>query len=90
VLWPLFAAMQPINGIVFALDGILIGASDGVYIAVSMAFSFAVCAALLAVGLAADWGIRGVWVALVALMLVRCATLLHRFRGRRWLVTGWS
>ena len=28
-LWPIFALMQPLNGAVFALDGILIGASDG-------------------------------------------------------------
>src|SRR4029079_9139590 len=29
LLWPIFARMQPVNGAVFALDGILIGASDG-------------------------------------------------------------
>ena len=28
-IWPLFVLMQPLNGAVFALDGILIGASDG-------------------------------------------------------------
>ncbi len=33
LLWPLFALMQPLNGAVFALDGILIGASDGLYLA---------------------------------------------------------
>jgi putative MATE family efflux protein len=27
-LWPIFALMQPLNGAVFALDGILIGAAD--------------------------------------------------------------
>ena len=27
-IWPLFALMQPANGAVFALDGILIGAGD--------------------------------------------------------------
>ena len=27
-IWPLFALMQPVNGAVFALDGILIGAGD--------------------------------------------------------------
>ena len=27
-IWPLFALMQPLNGAVFALDGILIGAGD--------------------------------------------------------------
>ena len=36
LLWPIFSLMQPLNGAVFALDGILIGASDGPYIAGSM------------------------------------------------------
>ena len=40
LLWPIFALMQPLNGIVFALDGILIGASDGRYLALSMAAAF--------------------------------------------------
>ena len=44
LLWPLFALMQPLNGIVFALDGILIGASDGRYLALSMVGAFAACA----------------------------------------------
>ena len=35
-LWPIFALMQPLNGAVFALDGILIGAADGRYLAWSM------------------------------------------------------
>ena len=48
--------MQPLNGIVFAIDGILIGASDGRYLALSMAAAFAVCAAVLAVVVWADWG----------------------------------
>ena len=43
LLWPLFALMQPFNGIVFALDGILIGASDGRYLALSMAAAFFAC-----------------------------------------------
>ena len=89
-LWPLFALTLPFAGAVFALDGILIGASDGPYLAASMAAAFAVCAALLAVVLAADWGIRGVWAALLALILVRLGAMLARFARRRWLVTGWA
>jgi putative MATE family efflux protein len=89
-LWPLLALMQPLNGAVFALDGILIGASDGRYIAVSMVAAFGCCALLLAVALARDWGIRGVWGALVALILVRLGTMAARFVRRRWLVTGWA
>jgi putative MATE family efflux protein len=89
-IWLLFALMQPLNGAVFALDGILIGASDGPYLAWSMVAAFAVCASLSLAALALDWGIVGVWLALVALILVRLALMLRRFRGRQWLVTGWA
>ena len=90
LLWPLFALMQPLNGAVFALDGILIGASDGPFIAFSMVGAFVACAAVLFVSHAEDWGIRGVWAALVVLIAVRLAGMLSRFRRGRWLVTGWA
>jgi Na+-driven multidrug efflux pump len=90
LLWPLFALMQPLNGAVFALDGILIGASDGPYIAASMVAAFAACAICLALAVERDWGVRGVWGALAVLILVRAATMGARFARRRWLVTGWA
>jgi putative MATE family efflux protein len=90
LLWPIFAAMQPLNGAVFALDGILIGASDGPYIAGSMVLAFLACAAALAAAVAGDWGVRGVWAALAVLVTVRAATMGARFARRRWLVTGWA
>jgi putative MATE family efflux protein len=90
LLWPLFALMQPLNGAVFALDGILIGAGDGPFLALSMALAFVACASVLVVTLASEWGIRGVWAALVVLILVRLAAMLGRFRRGRWLVTGWA
>jgi MATE family, multidrug efflux pump len=90
VLWPLFALMQPLNGAVFALDGILIGAGDGPFLAGSMVAAFLTCVAVLLATLAGDWGIRGVWAALVILILVRLGAMLARFRRGRWLVTGWA
>ncbi len=90
LLWPLFALMQPFNGAVFALDGILIGAGDGPYLAGSMVAAFGACAVALLAALAGDWGIRGVWAALVILILVRLTAMLARFRRGRWLVTGWA
>jgi putative MATE family efflux protein len=90
LLWPLFALMQPLNGAVFALDGILIGASDGPFLALSMVVAFVACAAVLAASLAGEWGIRGVWSALVVLIVVRLALMTTRFRRGRWLVTGWA
>jgi putative MATE family efflux protein len=89
VLWPLFVIMQPLSGIVFALDGILIGAGDTRYLALSMLVAGPltyVPIALLA--LSEDWGIRGVWIGLLALMFVRLVALVLRFRSRRWAVAG--
>ncbi len=88
-VWPLFALMQPFAAVVFALDGILIGAGDTRYLAISMlvaGFGFYVPIALLALEL--DWGITGVWCGLLALMAVRLLTLGWRFRSRRWAVVG--
>jgi putative MATE family efflux protein len=90
LLWPIFALMQPLNGAVFALDGILIGASDGPFLAGSMVVAFLACAAVLVASLIGDWGIRGVWAALLVLILVRLTLMTTRFRRRRWLVTGWA
>ena len=88
-VWPLFALMQPFAAVVFALDGILIGAGDTRFLAVSMVvagFGFYVPIALLTLHL--EWGIIGVWCGLLALMAVRLATLGLRFRSRRWAVVG--
>jgi Na+-driven multidrug efflux pump len=89
-IWWLFAALMPLNGAVFALDGILIGAGDGRYLMWSMLASGATSIAVALLALQLDWGIVGVWFALVVLILVRLATLGARFTRRRWLVTGWA
>jgi putative MATE family efflux protein len=89
VLWPLFLLMQPVAGIVFALDGILIGAGDTRYLALSMLVAGPltyVPIALLA--LREGWGIRGVWTGLLGLMFVRLGALALRFRSRRWAIAG--
>jgi putative MATE family efflux protein len=90
VLWPFFALMQPLNGAVFALDGILIGASDGPYLAASMAIAFGACAAVVLLAYEVGWGLRGAWVAVLVLIGVRLLTMGARFLRRRWLVTGWA
>ena len=89
-LWPIFALMQPLNGAVFALDGILIGAGDGRYLMWSMLGAMRASARVASAALAFDWGIVGVWSALLVLICVRLAVLGIRFTRRRWLVTGWA
>jgi putative MATE family efflux protein len=88
-IWPLFALMQPANGAVFALDGILIGAGDTRFLMWGMlAASLLVFVPIALLSLAFDWGLVGVWVGLVALIATRLATCWWRFAGRRWAVTG--
>jgi Na+-driven multidrug efflux pump len=87
-LWPLFVLMQPIGAAVFALDGILIGASDTRFLKWSMVAALAVFAPLALGALSLGLGVVGVWVALNVLMAVRLVTCGARFLGRRWAVVG--
>jgi putative MATE family efflux protein len=83
-LWPLFCAMWPVAAVVFALDGILIGAGDTRYLALAMVVAFLAFAPIV---LAAET-VGVVWLALDVLMLVRLATLGGRFARRRWALVG--
>ena len=89
-LWPFFALMQPLGGAVFALDGILIGASDTAYLMWSMLAASALFVAIAALSLALGWGIVGVWAGLDVLIAARLTLLALRFTGRRWAVVGWG
>jgi len=91
LIWPLFALTQPLAGAVFALDGILIGASDTAYLMWSMlAASCLVYIPIAVLSLELGWGIIGVWAGLVGLIAARLTLLGYRFVGRRWAVVGWA
>lgn len=90
LLWPFLAAMQPLCGAVFALDGILIGAGDTRYLMWSMLAASALFVTLAALSLTLGWGVVGVWVALDVLITARLVLLAPRFAGRRWAVVGWN
>jgi putative MATE family efflux protein len=90
LLWPYFALMLPLAGIVFALDGILIGAGDTAFLMWSMLAASALFITLALLALRLDWGIVGVWAALDALIAARLVLLSMRFVGRRWAVLGWA
>ncbi len=86
LIWPIFAVMQPVNGIAFALDGILIGAGDTRYLMWAMlGSSMLVFIPLLLAALALGWGILGVWASLAAFIVARVASTATRFCGRRWI-----
>jgi putative MATE family efflux protein len=87
-IWPLFAAMMPANGAVFALDGILIGAGDTRFLMWGMLAAAAVYVPIVLLTLHEGWGIAGVWWGLLALIAVRLLTCGARFAGSRWALTG--
>jgi putative MATE family efflux protein len=82
------ALQQPVAGVVFVLDGVLIGAGDQNYLAVAGVIGLAVFlpAVLLVRGL--HGGLLALWLAYSLWLLVRFITLVLRARGSAWLVTG--
>jgi putative MATE family efflux protein len=87
-IWWLFAALMPINGAVFALDGILIGAGDTRFLMWGMLSAAAVYIPVALLALDQGWGIVGVWCGLAGLIVVRALTCGLRFLGSRWVLTG--
>jgi putative MATE family efflux protein len=89
LLWPWFVAMMPAAGVVFALDGVLIGAGDVAFMRTLTVV--AAVGAFAPINLAAlrwDWGIGGIWAGLAAFIGVRFVGMVWRTAGTRWQVVG--
>lgn len=82
------ALQQPLAGVVFVLDGVLLGAGDARFLV------WAQVLALAAFTPAAWWvlhiqgSVAQLWLALTVFMLARAGAFLVRVRGNSWLVTG--
>ncbi|KIQ64089.1 multidrug transporter MatE [Kitasatospora griseola] len=84
----LAALTQPIGGLVFVLDGVLMGAGDGRFLAWGMLAALLLFTpAVLAVPVL-GLGLAGLWWAMNLFMLARAAVLAGRIRTGRWMVTG--
>lgn len=92
---------QPLSGYVFVVDGVLIGAGDGRWLARAMLLTLlAYLPVVLAVHAAGDWLLEGgtrtgqanalvwLWLAFTAFMAVRATLMWLRVRTDRWMVTG--
>ncbi|MFD7610068.1 MATE family efflux transporter [Streptomyces sp. NPDC059828] len=82
------ALSQPVAGVVFVLDGVLMGAGDGRYLAVAMLLTLAVFAPVALLVPALGGGLTALWWAMALMMTVRMLTLWLRMRSGRWIVTG--
>ena len=86
VVWWFLAGMQPLAGLVFALDGVLIGSGDVGYLrtlTIGSALLGFLPLSLLALPL--GWGLAGVWTGLTAFIVLRLVGTVVRVAGERWL-----
>lgn len=88
-VWAVVALLQPVGGVVFVLDGVLMGAGDFRFLfwstsAAALGALVPVCLAALAFG----WGLPGIWAGMAALMGARLTTTVVRFHGDRWATTS--
>ncbi|MGR3936621.1 MATE family efflux transporter [Streptomyces sp. BRA346] len=82
------ALVQPVSGVVYVLDGVLMGAGDGPYLAGAMIVTLAVFAPVALLVPVWGGGLTAVWWTMALMMALRLATLWLRARSGRWIVTG--
>lgn len=87
-VWWLAAVGQIVNGPVFALDGVLMGAEDFAYLRTWTMTAAATAGISGQVAVSLGGGLFSLWLAVQAMMVIRLLSLVHRVRGESWLRTG--
>ncbi len=89
VMWWWLAGMQLVAGVLFALDGVLMGANDvAILRTITIVAHAAVYAPLSWLAYQSGWGIGGIWFGLTTSLAVRLLLGGLRVRGDRWLAAG--
>ncbi|OON79248.1 MATE family efflux transporter [Streptomyces tsukubensis] len=82
------AVAQPVSGVVYVLDGVLMGAGDGPYLARAMVVTLVVFTPAALLVPTVGGGLTALWAAMALMMVTRLLTLWIRSRSGRWIVTG--
>ena len=82
------AVVTPVAGIVYVLDGVLIGAGDGRYLALAGTIALATYLPLALVVSQQGMGLVWLWGAYGVYMIARMTTLVLRARTDRWMRLG--
>ena len=89
VLWPWLVLMMPLAGVVFALDGVLLGAGDVAFMrTVTLMGAVGVFTPINLLALHFGWGLTGVWAGLTGFIVVRTLAGILRCRGNSWISLG--
>jgi putative MATE family efflux protein len=87
-VWPWLVLLLPVAGVVFALDGVLIGAGDLRFMRNMTVISIASGLPFTWLTLVFGWGLTGIWAGIAVFMLVRLGLILWRLGSGVWAVTG--
>jgi putative MATE family efflux protein len=89
VPWWFLIAQLPFAGIVFALDGVLLGAGDAAFMRTATVVSALVgFLPLTWLSLVFGWGLAGIWSGLTIFIVLRLIFVGWRALSGRWAVTG--
>ena len=89
VPWWFLVAQLPVAGVVFGLDGVLLGAGDATFMRNATVISALVgFLPLIWLSLVFGWGLAGIWSGLSAFIVLRLVFVGWRAFSGRWAVTG--
>lgn len=87
--WWLLIALIVVGGVVFALDGVLLGAGDAAFLRnISMASALCGFLPFVWLSLVFGWGLTGVWVGLFVFVVLRLSGVVYRFQSMKWAATS--
>ncbi|MFY2789510.1 MATE family efflux transporter [Rhodococcus sp. MALMAid1271] len=88
-IWWIFVAIIPVAGVVFALDGVLLGSGDAAFLRnATMACALAGFLPFIWSALVFDWGLVGIWIGLGVFVGLRMLAVVGRVLSGKWLVIG--
>ncbi|MDV6261407.1 MATE family efflux transporter [Rhodococcoides yunnanense] len=88
-IWWIFVAIIPIAGVVFALDGVLLGSGDAAFLRnATMACAVVGFLPFIWSALVFDWGLVGIWIGLGVFVALRMLAVAGRVLSGKWLVIG--
>ena len=89
VPWWLLIAMIVTGGVVFALDGVLLGASDAAFLRnLTIASVLGGFLPLTLLSVQFGWGLTGIWTGHLLSIVFRMVVVWIRFKSMRWARTG--
>jgi putative MATE family efflux protein len=83
--WWFFVVMLPIAGVVFALDGVLLGSGDAAFLrTATLAGALGAFLPMIWLSLVFGWGLAGIWSGLLLFMITRLGAVVWRVRSGAW------